>query len=116
MKKTLFLIFICLSALVACNISDEQSQNNAQPAYFVGEVIENYGTGCIVEVANAGNCTALPLGSIAHVSTNIENCPELEVGDYIKVVFDGTIAESYPPQIMHVSSIEKTDSTGKSID
>ena len=112
----LFLSLVCLSTLVACTLIDTQAQNNAEPAYFIGEVIECHGSGCIVRLTDTGSWGGLPIGEIAHVSTNVENCPEYDVGDYIKVVFDGTVAESYPPQIMHVIRIEKTDSNGNRID
>ena len=56
MKKTLALILasICLFMLVACN-NNEQEQNNAQPAFFVGKVIEIYDSACLVEVTDDGN-------------------------------------------------------------
>ena len=117
MKKliALGLTLICLFCFVACSInSTEQSQNNAQPAYFVGKVIEIYESGCFVEVTNEGNYGRLPLGTTVRVTTNIKNCPEYAVGDHLKVTFDGTVAESYPPQILHVLVIEKTDSAGNS--
>lgn len=117
MKKliALGLTLICLFCFVACDInSTEQSQNNAQPAYFVGKVIEIYELGCFVEVTNEGNYGKLPLGTTVQITTNIKNCPEYVVGDHLKVTFDGTVAESYPPQILHVLTIQKTDSAGNS--
>ena len=118
MKRTvsLVLILLCLASLVSCDINiAKQSQNNAQPAYFVGEVIEAYEKGCLVEVTDEGNYGALAIGTPVHVSTDIENCPEYKVGDFIKVVFDGTVAESYPPQVMHVGYIKITDRAGNNI-
>ena len=104
------LAFICIFGLIACTDGEQPSQNNAQPAYFVGKVTGAYETGCLVEITDAGNYGALAVGTPVHVTTtNIENCPEYAVGDHIKVVFDGTVAESYPPQVMHVSVIEIID-------
>ena len=40
--------------LVACN-NNEQEQNNAQPAFFVGKVIEIYDSACLIEVTDDGN-------------------------------------------------------------
>ena len=101
------LVLVCLMGLVACKGGDEASQNNAKPAYFVAEVLEAYETGCLVEITDVGNYGGLAVGTPVHVSTHIENCPDIAVGDHIKVVFDGTVAESYPPQVTHVSWIEK---------
>lgn len=117
MKKTLALILasICLFMLVACN-NNEQEQNNAQPAFFVGKVIEIYDSACLVEVTDDGNYGKLAVGTTVEVTTNIENCPEYGIGDYLRVKFDGTVAESYPPQIKHVLGVDKIDSTGKNIE
>ena len=115
MKKLIALVLasICLIALVSCNIGDnEQSQNNAKPAYFVGEVIEIYDTGCLLKVSNEGNYGHLATGTAVQITADIENCPEYEIGDFLKVTFDGAISKSNPPQVLHVISIEKTDSAG----
>ena len=112
MKKirSLLLVFICFVMLVSCSSGFfEQTQNNAKPAYFIGRVVEKYERGCMVEVTDEGNYGQLAIGSPVQVTTSIQNCPEYEVGDHIKIVFDGTVAESYPPQILHVLVIEKTD-------
>lgn len=114
MKKMMAFVLacICLLALVACNTGgDGGAQNNAKPAYFVGEVLEVYDSGCLLEVTDEGNYGHLAVGTSVQVTTNIENCPEYAIGDLLKVVFDGTVAESYPPQILHVIQIEKADST-----
>ena len=96
--------------LVSCGSGFfEQTQNNAKPAYFIGRVVEKYERGCMVEVTDEGNYGHLPVGSPVQVTTNIENCPEYKVGDHIKILFDGTVAESYPPQILRVIGIEKAD-------
>ena len=119
MKKCLALLLtlVCLVALVACNTnSDEQSQNNAKPAYFVGKVTKTLENACLVEVTDEGNYGRLAVGTAVEVPTNIENCPDYAVGDYLRIEFDGTVAESYPPQVLHVLAIDKTDNTGNSIE
>ena len=113
---SLILSFFCLLALFSCKIiSNKQSQNNAQPAYFVGKVVEVYGSGCLLEVTDEGNYGKLTFGTPVQVTTDIKDCPEYVIGDYLKVTFDGTVAESYPPQILHVLGIEKTDSAGNRV-
>ena len=119
MKKCLALLLtlVCLVTLVACNSnSDDQSQNNAKPAYFVGKVTEIYDNACLVEVTDGGNYGKLAVGTAVQVTTNIENCPDYAIGDYLRVEFDGTMAETYPLQVLHVLAIDKTDSTGNSIE
>ena len=122
MKRFLSLILIlsCICVLVACNgqdtCIDDLSQNNAKPAYFVGKVTKTLENACLVEVTDEGNYGRLAVGTAVEVSTNIENCPDYAVGDYLRIEFDGTVAESYPPQVLHVLAIDKTDSTGNSIE
>ena len=110
MKKTLTLILaiICLMLLAACNFNVyDQGQNNAQPAYIVGEVVEIYEAGCLVKVTDEGNYGKLAVGTNVQITTNIENCPEYTIGEQLKIKFDGAVAESYPPKILHVIEIEK---------
>ena len=112
----LALVLIGVIGLFACNFDAyEQSQNNAQPAFFIGEVIEICESGCLLKVTDEGNFGKLAVGTTIQVTTNIENSPEYALGDYLKVKFDGTVAESYPPQVIHVLGIKKIDSTGESI-
>lgn len=112
MKKiiALLLTLVCLATLVACNINDEKGQ-----PYFIGKVIEVYEESCLLEVTNNGN-QHLASGDVVVVNTNIENCPTYAVGDFMRIEFDGTMAESYPPQILKVYSIDKTDGIGNSIE
>lgn len=105
---SLTLVFICLFTLVACSSNDE-GRDVLNP-HFTGKVIEKHENSCLIEVTDIGN-GHLALGSPVVVTTNIPNCPEYEVGDYLIIVFDGTVAESYPPQILRVSTITKTDSS-----
>lgn len=107
MKRTLLLclVFAVLLSLVACNATGNTLQEG-EDAYFLAKVIALYEKGCLVEVTDAGN-QSFSLGERISVSTNIENCPEYDVGDHIEIIFDGTVAESYPPQILHVIEINK---------
>lgn len=109
MKKILSLILavLCLVMLSACGINDGGAQNNAKPAYIVGEVIEIYESSCLIEVTDEGNYGGLPTGTPVYITTKVDNCPEYVIGDYLHIEFDGTVAESYPPQILHVLHIKK---------
>ncbi len=111
MKKILsiLLLFISVFLLFGCNTQDE-TEDNSTP-YFVGKVIEDYGESCLVEVTDVGNGN-FSLGSEVVVNTNISSCPKYTVGDYIKIRFDGKVAYSYPPQVLNVFTIIKTDKSG----
>ena len=112
MKKfiAVFLTIVCLATLVACSTNDDKGQ-----PYFVGKVIEVYEDSCLLEVTNNGN-QHLASGDVVVVNTDIDNCPTYAIGDFLRIEFDGTMAESYPPQILKVSSIDKTDGIGNSIE
>ena len=110
MKRILLLALalIYMFTLVSCK-SDDEGRDILNP-HFTGKVIEKHENSCLLEVTDIGN-GHLAMGSPVVVSTNIPNCPEYEVGDFLIIVFDGTVAESYPPQILRVSTITKTDSS-----
>ena len=111
MKKivTLLLSLVCLIALVACNPKADEER-----VYFVGKVIEVYDGRCLLEVTNNGN-QGIASGDVVVVNTDIENCPTYAVGDFLRIEFDGTMALSYPPQILRVYAIAKTDAIGNGI-
>ncbi len=122
MKKclALFLILFCMVALVACNnnINDNGNDNGCdiiKQAYFRGKVIEVYDTSCLIEVTDTGN-QQFAIGNKVVVNTDVDGCPQYAVGDYLRVVFDGKVAKSYPPQILSVYNIHKTDEIGNNID
>ncbi len=122
MKKliALVLVFIGLFALVACqNNSNEGNKgnegNDILNPYFTGKVVEVYDGGCLLEVTDKGNWN-FSIGYEVQVHTDIENCPEYSVDDYLRISFDGVVAESYPPQIHGVTIVSKTDNAGNSIE
>lgn len=112
MKKTISLILVlfCITVmLTACqaespNPSDNSSGTPVDQYHFSGRVIETYGKSCLVEVTDAGN-QHFKLGDQLVIHTDVENCPEYSKGDSLKIVFDGMVAESYPPQILKVFEI-----------
>ena len=108
MKRALiiFAIIVCVLTSVGCGTVDEG--NDALNPNFIGEVLEKYENGCLVSVADSGN-TSLNIGDKATVNTNIENCPQYDVGDRLRIVFDGSVAESYPMQIHGVFIVSIVD-------
>ena len=110
MKKALALILslFCVFSLVACATDSDSGNDIINQPYFYGKVVEKYDKSCLVEVTDKGN-QYFSVGDLISVSTNIESCPEYAVGDALRIVFDGSVAESYPMQIHKVSSITKAE-------
>ena len=122
MKKIIavLLTLVCLVSLVACqNGENEENKgnegNDILNPYFTGKVVEVYNGGCLLEVTDKGNCN-FSIGDKVEVHTDIENCPEYSVDDYLRISFDGKVAESYPPQIHGVTIVSKTNNTGNCIE
>lgn len=76
----------------------------SEQACFEGVVIEKYKDSCLVMVTDNGNQRFMSSDKVV-VKTDIEGCPDYAVGDYLKIEFDGMVAESYPMQILNVFSI-----------
>ena len=121
MKKIIavFLTLVCLVSLVACQNGENENEgnkgNDILNPYFTGKVVEVYDSGCLLEVIDKGNWN-FSIGDKVQVNTKIENCPKYSVDDYLRISFDGIVAESYPPQIHGVTIVSKTDTTGNSIE
>ncbi len=111
---TFFFVFLSLTISVSCTTDKDKSDDGSdiviQP-YFCGQVMEKYETSCLMEVTDPGN-QYFRKGDLTVVNTNIDGCPQYGVGDYLRIIYDGMVAESYPPQIFHVFSIHKTDVQG----
>lgn len=107
MKRMLafFLVLLCVVGFISC---DESHVEDTDQAYFYAEVVEKYEKSCLVAVTDLGNQSFF-VGDQIIVSTDVEKCPEYDVGDCVKIVFDGSVAESYPMQIHKVSEIYVTD-------
>ena len=88
---------------------------DTQYPYFTGEVLEKYDFSCLVEVTDEGNCY-LGFGNPVVVHTTLDDCPAYEVGDFLTVSFDGTVAQSFPPQVCRVYKIITTDARGNVTD
>ena len=122
MKKLLsiLVLFACLVALVACDTKNEGQETSPIPddtePYFVGKIVEIFEEEdrCLVEVTDTGN-GHLVLGDSVLVNTNLADCPTYAKGDHIRVTFDGKVALSLPAQILSVSHIHITDSSGNPI-
>ena len=98
--------------LVACNSADSgtsrrSGEDNMNP-YFTGKVTEIYDDGCLLEVTDVGNGNFW-VGNKVKVNTVIKDCPDYEVGDLLKITFDGKVTRSLPPQVTCVFSVDKSE-------
>ena len=121
MKRFLpmLMALLCLAMLVACQtddnvVSDDDGRDLLNP-YFTGKVLEVYEKGCLLEVTDIGNGNFW-IGNKVMVHTDISNSPAYDVGDFLRISFDGKVAESYPPQVTTVFIVSKTDSKGKCVE
>lgn len=125
MKKiALFLAAFILAVLLsACqgetNVETSVTTTERQKTevYFIAKVVEPGEETLLVEITEAGNSN-IPLGSQAWISSPKESNVSYSgyaAGDYVRVVFDGMVMETYPLQINSVTYISLTDSTGNEI-
>ncbi len=111
--KTLISILLasaCILAICACQKKPDEPLDTENP-YFTGRVIEMEERGCLMEVTNTGNGN-FSVGEKIIVNTNIAGCPKFDVGDHLRISFDGKVALSYPGQVLNVFSVVKTDANG----
>ena len=99
---------ILASFLLLCACNSHEEGNDILDPYFSGKVLEKYETSCLLEITDNGN-QSFASGDVVVVNTDVENCPEYTEGDLLTITFDGSIAESYPPQIHKVSMITKVE-------
>ncbi|MDQ0229181.1 DUF3221 domain-containing protein [Metabacillus malikii] len=94
------LAFIFLLTIVGCATSpnsseDKNNENKTESSSFIGTIKEINGDGAIVSAkVFEGN----PEGDV-FVDLSVNSDEVFQVGDKVKVGFDGTIRESYPAQI-----------------
>ena len=110
MKKLISVLLVSafLLALTACQSSDGE---DIQDPHFTGKVLEKYETTCLMEITDVGN-QGFSVGEKIVVNTSIKDCPKYGEGDHLTVAFDGTLALSYPAQVIRVYAIYKTDARG----
>lgn len=107
------LSFLCLGGLFGCANENVRQENNGQ-FYFTGKIIERKENTLLVEVTDSGS-SGISVATQASVSTKVvsaDGCPEVSDGEYIRIVFDGKVLETYPVQLGTVYAIYKTDKTG----
>ncbi|MBH9964892.1 DUF3221 domain-containing protein [Bacillus sp. V3] len=99
MKLSMRLCIFVLTGflLAACHTSGSGGKNNAVSASFKGKIEEIFENRAIVQVEN-GNIT----GQV-FIDLSVNKTVNFQVGDKIKVGYDGQIRESDPAQVNTLS-------------
>ena len=108
MKRQLLLILtmslILLAAACGTSSGGESKVGGDETVTFQATIIEIQDDCYLVELVE-GSVELNSADRITIPMTNMEPSPEPEVGDVLKIEYDGSIAESYPAQITKVYSI-----------
>lgn len=88
-------------------VADGEATDTNSP-YFCGRIVEVNSKGFLVEVTDGGN-GAFAESERVQVNTELAGSSAYGVGDYLKIIFDGKVAMSYPPQVTSVHSIIRID-------
>lgn len=119
MKKRNFLLVstLVIFLLVGCNSVEEYKEDEdkgttedvlgepqADPT-FTGTIAEINGDMALVEIEEGA---ILSSGDQVHIPFSIDDVDNFEVGDQVRIGYDGSVMESYPLQI-NMTFIEKVD-------
>ena len=92
-------------------LTDEQREKvneflfNYNRVKIVGRVTEKYESGCLIEITSDTEENVMTEGTPVMIHIGDAECPEYEVGDVLIIIFNGMVAESYPPQIFSVYEV-----------
>lgn len=103
------LLLLCTVLLTSCSGGAEPQPDVLNQPHFRGRVVEVYDTGYLLQVTDAGD-GSVALESSVMVETD---AGRYAVGDYLQIIFDGTVTKRYPPQILGISALYQTDAAGK---
>ena len=108
MKKILAILLItfCLTMLGACNTNAENNETPNDAYEFNAKVLEINEQYLLVEPAS-DSYEAKSSDKIKISLGNVTSPYNLEIGDSVKIAYDGMIQELYPAIIPNVHSIEK---------
>ena len=102
------LLLLCTVLLAACSGGAQSQPDDPDQPHFRGRVIEVTDAGYLLQVTDAGD-RSVALGSNVLVEAD---AGRYAVGDYLQVLFDGTVTKRYPPQILGISAVYRTDAAG----
>lgn len=100
--RLVIIVAACIFMLAACSSNDGEDLLS-QTFEFEGEIIEITDKIATVKVTKGD---ILKSANQVFVDISKDGKDTLQVGDHIKVVYDGEVMESYPAQI-HTISVEK---------
>ena len=112
MKKHLLLILILSLILTACGTSSGDGESEVggdETVTFQATILEIQDGYYLVESVE-GSAELNSADQITIPMINMNPSPEPEVGDVLEIEYDGSIAESYPAQIVNVYSIHVVES------
>lgn len=115
MKRKSKLLCILVGVAVLCIVGILLSARLINPhifhPHFEATVLQVYEKTILVEVAKtADERRSSDLLSVSTVLTDEKHAvPALQEGDFVRVYYDGRIAESYPAQVHTVYSIERLE-------
>ena len=107
MKKHLLLILILSLILTACGTSSGDGESEVggdETVTFQATILEIQDGYYLVESVE-GSAELNSADQITIPMINMNPSPEPEVGDVLEIEYDGSIAESYPAQIVNVYGI-----------
>ena len=107
MKKHLLLILILSLILTACGTSSGDGESEVggdETVTFQATILEIQDGYYLVEPIE-GSAELNSADQITIPMINMNPSPEPEVGDVLEIEYDGSIAESYPAQIVNVYGI-----------
>ncbi len=126
MKKEIkiFAVLMCIAILTAvfcgCNKDTSNTIDTSDPSAHAGDISGDMRWfDAEIKTVSGASITVAPLGDSYEargageaglvVTTKLadgKSCPELSVGDVVRITYDGLIAETYPAQILKVFEIE----------
>ena len=109
--KTAAAVVLCALALSLAGCGEEKTAPGEDGgAYFIGEVAGVSNSTVLVKVTDGGN-SGISKGSEAEVSVGDTDgdFPAYEIGDTVRVSFDGEVMETFPLRIKSVSEIVVTE-------
>ena len=112
MKKHLLLILILSLILTACGTSSGDGESEVggdETVTFQATILEIQDGYYLVESVE-GSAELNSADQITIPMINMNPSPEPEVGDVLEIEYDGSIAVSYPAQIVNVYSIRVVES------
>lgn len=116
MKKLLFCLVITLVIITGCS-QQKDRENLADKANFAGIVIEVNDQSILVKVnEDEEEINSSDLMSVLLNAEEDDSNTDFDIGDEVRIYYDGTIAESYPAQINKVYAIMLVYSSGSQSD